>query len=112
MVIKNLTNKNILSIDAKICSSIFDKLLGMLNKNNPRTLIFYTRFGVHTFGLIKPIDVLVLDKQDRVVKLKKSLKPNSLFFWNPKYSLVIEVPEKTIEKTKTYIGDKMIIESS
>ena len=106
MIIKNLTTKRLISQDAKLVESFLDRLLGLLKKSNPKTLIFKTRFGIHTFFLKEPIDVIVLDKNLKVVKLKQNLKPNQLFFWNPKYYWVIELPNKKI-KSKIEIGDKL-----
>lgn len=81
----------------------------MLRKSNPRSLLIETRFGIHTFGLKKQIDVLVLDERHTIQSIKVSLKPNRVFFWNPKYSLILELPAGTIKKSKTEIGDKLEI---
>lgn len=85
-------------------STFSDKLLGMLKKSNLGGLIFKTRFGVHTFFLKNPIDVIILDKDYRVVKLA-TLKPNRFFFWNPKHNYVLELPEGTIKRTKIEAGN-------
>ncbi len=104
MILKNLTRKTVLATDLKIPTSVLDQTLGLLKKSQPRSLLLKTRFGIHTFGLKEDIDVAILDKDFKIVKLKESLKPNSLFFWNPKYSLVIELPKETLKKTKTSLG--------
>lgn len=93
---------------AKECTSLLDKSLGLFVKSNPRCLMFKTRFGIHTLFLKETIDVLVLDKKGKVVKMGNSLRPNSFFFWNPKYNLVIEFPEGTIKKTETDLGDLIV----
>lgn len=109
MIIKNLTKKTLLTDNAKICTSFLDTFLGLLNKNNPNTLIFNTRFGIHTLFLKSSIDVLILDTHNKVVKLKTNLSPNRFFIWNPKYFKVIELPSGTIKKTKTKLKDQLII---
>lgn len=73
-----------------------EKIIGLIGKKNPESLFFKTRFGIHTFGLKFPIDVLILDNKNRVISLKKSLKPNKIFFWNPLYNRVLELPQETI----------------
>lgn len=110
MIIKNLTKKIIISKDAKFAASFLDRLFGLLIKSNPRSLIFKTRFGIHTFFLKEPIDVVILDKNYKVVKLKVNLKPNRLFFWNPKYFWVIELPKGRIKTNKILLGSKLIWE--
>lgn len=108
MIVKNLTRKTIISNDLKIASSLLDRLLGLLNSQNPRSLLFNTRFGIHTFGLDKPIDVIVIDQRSKI-RILKTIKPNSLFFYNPKYKTVIELSKGAIKKSKTQIGDKIAI---
>ena len=68
-------------------------------------MIFHTRFGLHTLFMKYPIDVIILDKQKKVAKLKKKLVPNKFFVWKPVYPLVIELPAGSITKSKTEIGD-------
>lgn len=104
MVLRNITKKTIVSKDLEEAKSFINKYLGLLKKSNPRSLLFNTRFGIHTFGLKIPIDAVILDNNFRVVKVKENLKPNSVFFWNPKYNLVIELPVGTLKKTQTFLG--------
>lgn len=107
MVLKNCRTRLFLTVDLKRGNGWADKLLGMLLKRNKTGILFNTRFGIHTIGLKQPIDVLVVDNF-RVVKVK-TVKPNNLFFWNPRYSKVIELPESAVSKTGTRIGDKVKI---
>ncbi len=104
MVLKNITKKTIVTKDLKIASSFSDQVFGLLKKSCSRSLLLQTRFGIHTFFFKEPIDIIILDKNHKVVKLKENLTPNSLFFWNPKYDLILELPLKTIRKSNTYLG--------
>lgn len=107
MVLKNLTQNTTLATDLKICASIADLSLGLLNPKNPRALLFKTRFGLHTFGLKETIDVLVLDGKNKVVVIQENLKSNRLFFWDPKYDTVVELPQGTIKSSQTKINDQI-----
>src|SRR6185312_10694586 len=104
MIIKNQNNNKVIYENCKRAKSLNDKLFGLLRTSNPRCLIFKTRFGIHTFGLYSPIDVLVLNSNYKVVKMKVNLNPNRIYLWNPKYSIVIELPSGTIHKSQTEIG--------
>lgn len=105
MKLFNKTRNIYLSQDLKEAKSFSDKLLGMIKSSNlGGSMFFKTRFGIHTFFLKKPIDVIILDNKGKVVKLA-SILPNKLFFWNPKFSQVMELPEGIIQKTKTTVGD-------
>ncbi len=86
------------TISIKEAKNIKEKIIGLIGRNKPEAIMLRTRFGIHTFGLKFPIDIVILDKNNRVVKLKKSLKPNRIFLWNPFYDRILELPEGTIEK--------------
>lgn len=104
MRVVNKTQNTILSENPKFLNNLVDKSLGLISDPN-QTLIFKTRFGIHTFFLKKPIDVLILDKNRSVKKMKSNLKPWKLFFWNPSFDQVIELYIGTIQKSKTKLGD-------
>jgi|WetSurMetagenome_2_1015567.scaffolds.fasta_scaffold537090_1 uncharacterized membrane protein (UPF0127 family) len=108
-VIKDLTQQKLLSNEAKIALSFFDRLFGLLNPRNPRFLIFFTHFGIHTLFMSSFIDILVLDQNQKVVKLKQSLAPFRLFFYPPRYSTVVEMPQGTIHRCGIRINDKIFI---
>lgn len=105
MTVKNLTKKTILAKNAINATTWREKSFGLILHKKPTTMIFQTRFGIHTFFMRYPIDVLILDNQHRVAAMKKNLKPNRIFLWNYQYEIVIELPQGTVERTKTKIGD-------
>lgn len=87
--------------------SLKEKVVGLIGKKEIIPVMFETRWGIHTFGLKFPIDVLILDSQKKVVVLRESLKPNQIFLWNPHYKVVIEMPRGTIKKYKISKGLKI-----
>lgn len=105
MKIINPSRKTTITNSAKKLDNLWGKTLGLLIKGQSNSLIFKTRLGIHTFFLKEPIDILVLDKNMMVVKVRSSLKPFRLFFWNPKYDLVVELPMGSIKASKTQVGD-------
>jgi hypothetical protein len=86
-------------------AGFFEKTLGLMFKKRAYPLFFETRFGIHTFFLNFPIDVIILDNKNQVIKLKRNLRPNRLFFWNPKCKRVLELPEGEITKKKIKKSD-------
>lgn len=94
----------------KLAKTPFAKTRGMIGFTSPISIFFETRFGIHTFFMRAPIDIIILDGKERVVAIKKGLKPNRLFFWNPVYKKVVELPEKTIEGKKIKLRDQIILE--
>lgn len=87
-----------IKIYAKKAANLKEKIQGLIGKDKPYALTINTRFGIHTFGLKFPIDVLILNNKNKVVSIKKKLKPNRIFLWNPMYKKVVELPAGTIEK--------------
>lgn len=84
-----------------------DRFLGLLNPSNPRSMLFITRFGIHTFFMKECIDVLVLDSDNKVRVVKKSLSPNRLFFYPIQLNKVLELPAGFIALNKIKLNDKI-----
>lgn len=84
----------------KKARNLKEKVQGLIGKDKPEALMIRTRFGIHTFGLKFPIDVLILSNENKVVSIKENLKPNKIFLWNPLYEKVLELPSGTIKKNK------------
>lgn len=54
-----------------------------------------------------PIDILFLDKNKKVIEMKKNFRPFSFYTPEKKARYILELPEGTIKKTRTEIGDKI-----
>jgi len=96
-------------LTAMPANNLIRKMVGLIGKQKPEPLLIKTRFGIHTLGLKFPIDVIVLNKKNTVMTLKKSLKPNRFFLWNPIYNTIIELPRGTIEKESIKINSAIDI---
>lgn len=107
MVIRLKSTGKIISKDAKFLNTL-EKTKGLILQKNPKTVIFKTRFGIHTFLMKQPIDVIILDNNFKIQYLK-TVKPNQIFLWNPKFNWVIEFPHSSITKFKLKKGDVLTI---
>jgi uncharacterized membrane protein (UPF0127 family) len=96
-------NSSVKKINVKFLRTPWEKFTGLIGQKNIYPIFFKTHFGIHTFGMKTPIDVLVLDKTNHVVALKTNLLPNHLFFWNPVYEKVLELPYGEISKNNIAI---------
>jgi len=110
MILICARNKVKITDDAKLCVNFFDRLLGLINPKNPKYLVLFTRFGIHTVFLHVYIDVVILDENNQIRAMKQQLRPFSFFFYNPKFYKVVEMPSGEIEKTCLHIGDKILFE--
>jgi len=114
-MIQNKTRKKVLATKTKNCKTIFSKAKGLMftreRENEGLIFKFNTeqKWSIHMLFVFYPIDVLWLDKNKKVVDLRKELKPFILSA-KPKQesSYIIELPAGIIQKTKTVIGDKII----
>jgi uncharacterized protein len=102
-MIKNISKNTILANAFEFKNGL-GKIKGLISLK-PQVIAFKTRFGIHTFFMKFPIDVLVLNKNKKVVFFKENIKPNRIVLWNPRYDLVIELPQGSIKESKTELGD-------
>lgn len=71
------------TLRVRVLKGFLDKSIGLLESEKAYPVYFTTRFGIHTYGMKYPIDVIVLDKNGYVMKTAENLKPNRFFFWMP-----------------------------
>jgi uncharacterized protein len=90
--------------------SFLAKTLGLIGKKKPFPLYLETHFGIHTFFLKFPIDIIILDEKNIVVVKMENLKPFRLFFWNPKYKKVLELPSGTIKLKRVKLKDTILLQ--
>ena len=99
-------------LEVKIAKTFLEKVVGLLAAREAYALLFKTRFGLHTIGMRYPIDVVILDKENRVVAMKDNIKPFSMYFWNPMHDTLIELPSGFIKQKKIQVGDSVIFRVS
>lgn len=111
MRITNKTKKAIVTSNARCCHSFFSKARGLMFSKQ-KNLIFI--FGkerkavLHMWFVFYPIDVLFVNKQQRVVEIKENFKPFSIYWPKEKAQYVIELSRGTVKKSKTAIADVLV----
>lgn len=99
-----------MTIQVFVLTTFFHKLIGLIDKNRQPPVLLITRFGIHTFFMRVPIDVLVLTNRGEVVSMRQSLKPFSFFFYSPLYDTIVELENGFIQKNNIKIGDIINLE--
>ena len=99
-----------MKLKVKTATTFWDKVLGLIDPRNKPPLHLITRFGIHTFFLKKPIDILVLNDNYQITKIKESLKPNQFYFYSPFWKHVIEMSEGEVRKRQFKLNDKITLE--
>lgn len=73
MNVYNVNGKNIKIKEAK---SFFSKFKGfMFKKNIDYGLLFRNTNGIHTFFMLESIDVVLFDKDFKIIKVLENVKP-------------------------------------
>ena len=109
MPVKNLANNKTLQKEVKFCNTILSRLIGlMLSKKQDIALVFKfskeSFIALHMIFVFYPIDVLFLDKNKTVVDIKENFRPFAFYTSKKKAVYAIELPEETINKSKTKIA--------
>lgn len=65
--------------------------------------------GVHTRGMVFPIDVLFLSAERRVVAMEEAMAPGRMSAVRWRSRTVLELPPGTLRRTDTHVGDRIEI---
>ena len=113
IMIRNLRTKKTLAHKKTIGASIHAKAIGLMfsKRIHDEGLIFVFdnegKRDLHMFSVFYPIDVIFLDKKKKIVELKEHFKPFTFYTAQKKSQYVIELPDSSIRKSKTKIGDRI-----
>lgn len=112
--IYNKTRETFVATEATVADGYFTRLIGLLGKTKRwaklgRGLWIVPSRGVHTIGMLFPIDLIFLNKEGLVVHTEEYLKPFRISRISLKASSVLELPPYSIYRSGTKVGDKLEI---
>ena len=84
-------------MEFKVCRGFFSKAKGlMFSKRKNLVFVFddEKRRSLHMFFVFFPIDVLFLDKDKKIIEIRKNLKPFGFYKSKEKAMYVVELVEK------------------
>jgi hypothetical protein len=84
-------------------------LLGQFRLKSGEGLWVVPSHGIHTIGLLTPIDLIYLDATHRVIHLVEHLSPFRIAPFLLKSSSVLELPPHTIYSSQTHVGDQFLV---
>jgi uncharacterized membrane protein (UPF0127 family) len=112
--IVNETRDRVLAEQGDLARSFWARGRGLMGRAalpESYALIIYPEWSIHTFLMRIPIDVLFIDRSDRVVGLRAAMPPSRPFAgvapWRGRY--VIEMPAGVIGATGTALGDQLTL---
>jgi len=84
-------------------------LLGKSDMQLGEALWIKPCMSIHTFFMRFPIDIIFLNKRNKVIALIKNLKPNRLTRLYLSAASVLELPAGTLNTTDTRVKDEIEI---
>ena len=106
-MIINLTKKKVLSSQTVHAVSFRTRARGMIGRRfeNFDAMVFPRCNAVHTFFMSQPIDILVADKENKVLKTVSSVPPWKCCIRCPGAVQTVEFPAGSLEAAGTEQGD-------
>jgi uncharacterized membrane protein (UPF0127 family) len=108
----NETRQSFLSLGVSVADTFLTSMKGLLGKRklqNDEGLWVIPSQGIHTIGVLFPIDLVYLDANRKVIHLVEHLRPFRLARIKPGCESVLELPIRTICRSDTRIGDNFVI---
>lgn len=92
-------------IEIEVCRTFWKRLLGFMFQRKKITTgkCFPHCNSVHTFFMFQKIDIIVCNKDMKIIELKKAFPTNHILFPIQGASYILELPLGSIENLK--IGD-------
>ncbi|MBI4453565.1 DUF192 domain-containing protein [Candidatus Woesearchaeota archaeon] len=107
-MIKNITKNKIIAEEYVLCDSFFSKLRGlMFSKRKPLVFVFDDEqyINLHMWFVFFPIDVVLLDKDKKVVEIKEKFKPFTFFNSKNRAKFVLELHNGAVKDCKIEVND-------
>lgn len=109
----NTTRGTVLGEHVRVADTGLSRIVGLLGERDlPRGdgLLIVPSQGVHTWGMLFPIDVIVLDRDWTVLALRRRMRQFRMtrVFW--KGAAVLELPAGMLEESLTSVGDTLTFE--
>lgn len=109
----NKTKETFLAFRVKVADSVLGRLVGLLGRRSlqPDSGVWIVPANaVHTIGMLFTFDLVLIDKNFKVVGLRELVRPFKITKPNFKAESVLELPAHTIFRSRTQIGDELLIE--
>lgn len=110
----NITKGVALASELEIATSFIARSQGLLGRSGLRPdtgMLIDPCPSIHTWFMRFPIDVIFLDGKNRVVGLRRNLKPWRMA-WSWRGAKTIELPVGVIAATSTQVGDFVAFQTS
>lgn len=114
LYVYNRTRETFVATEAVLADGYWQRLVGLLGKTSKWArrgagLWIVPSRGVHTIGMMFPIDLIFLNKNKEVVRVEEHVRPFRISPVCLNASSILELPAHTIYRTGTRLGDRLEI---
>src|SRR5947207_15706385 len=109
----NKTKETFLAFRVRVADSFFSRLVGLLGRRSLKLdsgVWIVPANAIHTIGMLFTFDLVLVDQNFKVVGLRELIRPFRITRPNFRAESVIEVPAHTIFRSRTEIGDQLVID--
>jgi uncharacterized protein len=110
--VTNITRNITVGDSVELADTSWKRMFGLLGRRGLAAgggLWIKPSSGVHTFGMAFTIDVVGLDRDLKVIKLWRCLRPFRLTSVSMTLKSVIELPSGVISQSQMQLGDQLHI---
>jgi uncharacterized membrane protein (UPF0127 family) len=113
----NKTRNAFIVSELEVAETAWNRMKGLLGRSARdfsvgKGLWLRPAQGIHTIGMVFPIDVAYLDAQGRVLRTYHQLSPFRVAAITLRTRCVLELPPGTLKRTGTEVGDLLEIRSA
>lgn len=110
----NQTRDTFVATEVTVANTYLRRLIGLLGKTKRwarpgRGLWIVPSHGVHTVGMLFPIDLIFLDHGKQVIYVEEHVRPFRISKISIKANSILELPTHTVFRTGTRVGDRLEI---
>ena len=109
----NKTKETFLAFRVRVADSFFSRLVGLLGRRSLKLdsgVWIVPANAIHTIGMLFTFDLVLVDQNFKVVGLRELIRPFRITWPNLRAESVLELPAHTIFKSRTEVGDQLVIE--
>ncbi len=111
----NRTRDTFVATEVVVADTYLRRLVGLLGKTQKwarpgRGMWIIPSHGVHTVGMLFPIDLVYLDPHKLVVHIEEHVRPFRISKISMRAKSVLELPAHTVFRTGTRVGDRLEIQ--
>lgn len=113
MIVRNIQRNSTLGEAIEVAATSVQRVKGLLGRDtlaDGQGLLFKHASSLHTFFMQFPIDIVYADKNGKVLKMARAVKPFKLVAAPLRCFYALELPVGAIDRSQTRVGDYLFFD--